>query len=122
MLSLKTWTATHGIKTIVVTAETVEVARAIVEREHGIELANVDLVPAVTRSRWSRVIETDKTAIVAELRRLEAIWRERLVEDANKGAIASQAFCSGIAGGLSLAMRIVEAGGALLPETQEEKD
>jgi hypothetical protein len=57
MLSLKTWTAHHGGKVIIVTAECVEVARQLVADRHGIDLANVDLVPVVTRSRWSRVIE-----------------------------------------------------------------
>jgi hypothetical protein len=116
MLSLKTWTATHGTKTIIATAESVEVARQLVADRHGIELANVDLVPAVTHSRWSRAIEPDKDAIVAELERLEAVWRERLVEDASKGQVACQAFSSGIASGLSLALKVVEAGGALPPE------
>jgi len=57
MISLKTWSARSGNKVIIVTAECVEVARQIVADRHGIELANVDLVPVVTRSRWSRVIE-----------------------------------------------------------------
>jgi len=120
MLSLKTWTARHGDKVIVVTAECVEVARQLVADRHGIELANVDMVPVITRSRWSRVIEVDNAAILAELRRLDACWRQRTVEDASSGAVVSQAFSSGIAGGLQLAMRIVEAGGVLPPETQEE--
>jgi hypothetical protein len=58
----------------------------------------------------------EKAAIVAELERLEAVWRERLMEDARKGQIACQAFSSGIASGLSLAMQVVHAGGALPPE------
>ena len=60
MLSLKTWTARHGDKVVVVTAETVEVARAIVERDHGVVLANTDLVPMVTHHRYARVIEVTK--------------------------------------------------------------
>jgi hypothetical protein len=57
MIGLKTWTARSGNKVIIVTAECAEVARQIVQDRHGIELANVDLVPVVTRSRGSRVIE-----------------------------------------------------------------
>jgi hypothetical protein len=64
--------------------------------------------------------DTDKAAIVAELERLESIWRERIEEDAKRGAIAAQAFSSGIASGLSLAKKVVQAGGALPPERNEE--
>jgi hypothetical protein len=122
MLSQKTWTARHGDKTIIVTAECVEVARQIVADRHGIELANVDLVPVVTRSRWSRVIEYDKAAIVAELERLEAEWSARVARDTEAGLYKAAAFCSGVSSGVSAAIKVVEAGGALPPETQEEKD
>ena len=64
--------------------------------------------------------DTDKTEIVAELQRLDAIWRERIQEDAKAGTIAAQAFSSGIASGLSLALKVIQAGGALLSETNEE--
>jgi hypothetical protein len=64
--------------------------------------------------------DAEKAAIVAELERLDAIWRDRIAEDARRGAIASQAFCSGISGGLSLAMQVVQAGGALPPESLSE--
>jgi hypothetical protein len=113
MLSLKTWTATHGNKTIIVTAECVEVARQLVADRHGIELANVDLVPVVTRSRWSRVIEADKAAIVAELERLYGEWQ--MLSVCRDGQI-SHAKALGTCDGLDLAIQVVEAGGALLPE------
>jgi hypothetical protein len=62
----------------------------------------------------------DKAAIVAELERLEAVWRVCIEEDAKAGTIAAQAFSSGIASGLSLALKVVQAGGALPPERNEE--
>ena len=117
MIGLKTWTARSGNKVIIVTAECAEVARQIVQDRHGIELANVDL----TRSRGSRVIESDNAAIVAELERLERYWRERTAEDAKRGLIASQAFCSGLAGGLEIAIEVVQAGGALPPESLSDE-
>jgi hypothetical protein len=117
MIGLKTWTARSGNKVIIVTAECVEVVRQLVADRHGIELANVDLLPVVTQLRWSRVIESDNAAIVAELDRLQAEWRIRRVVGTRKEQVACQAFSSGIAGGLSLAMRIVQAGGALPPES-----
>jgi hypothetical protein len=119
MLSLKTWTAHHGTKVIIVTAECVEVARQLVADRHGIELANVDLVPVITRSRWSRVIEADKAAIVAELERLYGEWQ--MLSVCRDGQI-SHAKALGMCDGLDLAIQVVEAGGALLPETNEEKD
>jgi hypothetical protein len=119
MLSLKTWTAHHGNKTIIVTAECVEVARQLVADRHGIELANVDLVPAVTRSRWSRVIESDKAAIVAELERQKSLV-EKLVDESRDPL--SRRLAAGMSLGLARAIDVVETGGALLPETQEEKD
>jgi hypothetical protein len=61
--------------------------------------------------------DPEKAAIVAELERLEAIWRERIEQDAKAGTIAAQAFSSGIASGLSLAIKVVQAGGALPPES-----
>jgi hypothetical protein len=64
--------------------------------------------------------DAEKAAIVAELERLDAIWRERIQEDARKGQVACQAFSSGIASGLSLAIQVVQAGGAL-PLDNEEK-
>jgi hypothetical protein len=121
MLSLKTWTARSGNRVIIVTAECVEVARQIVADRHGIELANVDLVPAVTRSRWSHVIEHDKAAIVAELRRLEAEWSARVAGDTEAGLHKAAAFCSGVSSGVSAAIKAVEAGGALLPEKNEKE-
>ena len=90
---------------------------ATIQSDDGV--ANAAIAEAADRLHE---MEAGKTAILAELQRLEAIWRVRLEEDASKGLIASQAFCSGIAGGLSLAIRVVEAGGALPLETQEEKD
>jgi hypothetical protein len=66
------------------------------------------------------VSDAEKAAIVAELERLEAVWRERIQEDARKGQVACQAFSSGIASGLSLALKVVQAGGALPPERNEE--
>jgi hypothetical protein len=65
--------------------------------------------------------DAEKAAIVAELERLEAVWRVRIEEDAKAGTIAAQAFSSGIISGLSLAMQVVQAGGALPPEANEEK-
>jgi hypothetical protein len=62
----------------------------------------------------------DKAAIVAELERLEAVWRVCIEEDAKAGTIAAQAFSSGIASGLSLALKVVQAGGALPPESLSE--
>jgi len=64
--------------------------------------------------------DVEKAAIVAELERLATIWRERIEEDAKAGTIAAQAFSSGICSGLSLALKVVHAGGALPPEGQEE--
>ena len=61
MIGLKTWTARSGNKVIIVTAECVEVVRQLVADRHGIELANVDLLPVVTQSLWSRVIEYNQT-------------------------------------------------------------
>jgi hypothetical protein len=122
MLSQKTWSARHGDKTIIVTAECVEVARQIVADRHGIELANVDLVPAVTRSRWSRVIEHDKATILAELRQLEAEWSARVAGDTEAGLYKAAAFCSGVSSGMAAATMVVEAGGALPPEVLSDKD
>jgi len=121
MLSLKTWTATHGTKIIIVTAECVEVARQLVAGRHGIELANVDLIPVVTRSRWSRVIEHDKAAIVAELRQLEAEWSARVAGDTEAGLHKAAAFCNGVSSGVSAAIEVVEAGGALPPEVLSDE-
>jgi len=121
MLSQKAWTAHHGTKTIIVTAECVEVARQIVAGRHGIELANVDLVPVVTRSRWSRVIEADKAAILAELQRLEAEWSARVAHDTKAGLHKAAAFCNGVSCGVSAAIEVVEAGGALPPEKKEKE-
>jgi hypothetical protein len=119
MLSQKTWTATHGNKTIIVTAECVEVARQLVADRHSIELANVDLVPVVTRSRWSRVIEMDNAAIVAELERQKSLV-EKLVDEIRDPL--SRRLAAGMSLGLARAIDAVETGVALLPETQEEKD
>jgi hypothetical protein len=122
MLSLKTWSARHGGKVIIVTAECVEVARQIVADRHGIELANVDLIPVVTRSRWSHVIEADKAAILAELQRLEAEWSARVAHDTEAGLYKAAAFCSGVSSGMAAAIKVVEAGGALLPEVLSDED
>jgi hypothetical protein len=121
MLSQKTWSARHGTKTIIVTAECVEVARQIVADRHGIELANVDLIPVVTRSRWSRVIEHDKVAILAELQRLEAEWAARVARDTEAGLYKAAAFCSGVSSGVAAAIEVVEAGGALPPEVLSDE-
>jgi hypothetical protein len=122
MLIQKAWTAHHGTKTIIVTAECVEVARQLVADRHGIEFANVDLIPVVTRSRWSRVIEHDKAAILAELRRLEAEWSARVARDTEAGLHKAAAFCSGVSSGMAAAIMVVEAGGALLPEVLSDED
>jgi hypothetical protein len=66
--------------------------------------------------------DAENAAIVAELERLEAVWRVRIEEDAKAGTIAAQAFSSGIASGLSLAIKAVQAGGALPPETEEKAE
>jgi hypothetical protein len=64
--------------------------------------------------------DAEKAAIVAELERLESIWQDRVKEDARMKATLAQVFCSGICSGLSLAIQVVQAGGALPPETNEE--
>jgi hypothetical protein len=67
------------------------------------------------------VTDIEKTAILAELRRLEAEWAARVADDTEAGLYKAAAFCSGVSSGVAAAMMVVEAGGALLPETQEEK-
>ena len=64
----------------------------------------------------------DKAAIVAELDRLEAVWRVRIEEDAKAGIFPVQVFSTGIASGLSLALKVVQAGGALPLESLSDKD
>jgi len=53
---LKTWTFDRGGYVGVVTADTVEIAKALV-RQGGIELDSQDLVPAVTTARWCRILK-----------------------------------------------------------------
>jgi hypothetical protein len=118
MLSLKTWTAKTENAVIVVTAETVEVARAIVERERGIVLTNADLVPLPTHHRHVRlIIPVDKAAIVAELERLYDEWQ--MLSVCRDGQI-SHAKALGTCDGLDLAIQVVQAGGALPPGRNEE--
>jgi hypothetical protein len=64
--------------------------------------------------------DAEKAAIVAELERLNADWRKRSQTGAGCQAVAPQAFSSGICSGLSLAIQVVLAGGALPLETSEE--
>jgi hypothetical protein len=65
--------------------------------------------------------DSEKTAILAELRRLLNQWEAAAKLDARNKVLFAAAFCSGITNGLATAIEVVEAGGALLPETQEEK-
>jgi len=53
---LMTWTFDRNGFVGVVTADTVEIAKALV-RQGGIELDNQDLVPAVTSARWCRILK-----------------------------------------------------------------
>jgi hypothetical protein len=62
----------------------------------------------------------DKAAIVAELERLASDWHQRNLQDAKSDLIAPHAFSSGIASGLSLALKVVQAGGALPLESEEK--
>jgi hypothetical protein len=61
-------------------------------------------------------MEADKTAILAELRRLLNQWEAAAKVDARNKVLFAAAFCSGITNGLATAIEVVEAGGALLPE------
>jgi hypothetical protein len=64
--------------------------------------------------------DAEKAAIVAELERLYDEWKTvRSIDTKNKATLAA-AFCSGICSGLSLAIQVVHAGGALPLETNEE--
>jgi hypothetical protein len=55
---MKTWTCLKDNRVVIVTADTVELARQIVERDHGIVIKNnTDLVPFPTHHRYARVIE-----------------------------------------------------------------
>jgi hypothetical protein len=114
MIGLKTWSARRGNKVIIVTAECVEVARQLVADRHGIELANVDLVPVVTQLQWSRVIESDNAAIVAELRRLSGALKHEAKQSQDP---LSKAMAVGLSLAMKDAARVVQAGGALPPES-----
>jgi hypothetical protein len=124
MSGLKTWTVRCTDCAIVVTADDVDLAISNIQRQFGITVQRSELIPLPTHDRYARKLtptgETVRTdgnaAIVAELDRLGTIWRERIEEDAKAGTIAAQAFCSGICSGLSVAIEVVQAGGALPPE------
>jgi hypothetical protein len=64
--------------------------------------------------------DMDKAAIVAELERLASDWHQRSLQDARSALIAPHAFSSGIFSGLSLSLKVVHAGGALPPESEEK--
>jgi hypothetical protein len=64
--------------------------------------------------------DAEKAAIVAELERIIEDWGKRCDDDRNSGKQAAQAFCSGICSGLAVAIQVVQAGGALPPERNEE--
>lgn len=65
--------------------------------------------------------DAEKAAIVAELERLASDWHQRSLQDAKSDLIAPHAFSSGICSGLSLAIQVVQAGGALPPEDLQKK-
>jgi hypothetical protein len=66
--------------------------------------------------------DAEKAAIVAELERLASDWHQRSLQDARSDMIAPHAFGSGICSGLSLAIQVVQAGGALPPEIEEKAE
>jgi hypothetical protein len=57
---LMTWSVSKDGVVILVTAETVEIARQIIALEHDILVSNAELVPVVTHSRWCRVVHFTK--------------------------------------------------------------
>ena len=61
--------------------------------------------------------DTEKAAIVAELERLYDQWHEKTL--CRDGMFALNR-ALGMCDGLDLAIQVVQAGGALPPETQEE--
>jgi len=66
------------------------------------------------------VRDEEKAAIIAALERLEAEWRKaRGIDTKNKATLAA-AFCSGICSGLSLAVQVVNAGGALPLDSESD--
>jgi hypothetical protein len=128
MSGLKTWTVLCANCAIVVTADDVDLAIASIQKQFGITVQCSELIPLPTHHRYARMLtptgETvrtdDRAAIVAELERLASDWRERVKEDARIKATLAQAFSSGICSGLSLAIQVVHAGGALPPESLSE--
>jgi hypothetical protein len=128
MNGLKTWTVRCADCAIVVTADDVDLAIASIQRRFGITVQRSELIPLPTHHRYARMltptgetVRTDgKAAIVAELERLESIWQDRVKEDARMKATLAQVFCSGICSGLSLALKVVQAGGALPPDGLSE--
>jgi hypothetical protein len=88
---------------------------ATVQCDDGI--ANAAIAEAADRLEE---LHAEKAAIVAELERLASDWHQRSLQDAKSDLIAPHAFSSGICSGLSLARKVVQAGGALPPERSEE--
>jgi hypothetical protein len=129
MSGLKTWTVRCANCAIVVTADDIDLAIASIQKRYGITVQRSELIPLPTHHRYARMLtpigETVRTdgnaAIVAELERLESIWQDRVKEDARIKATLAQAFCSGICSGLSLAIQVVHAGGALPPESLSDE-
>jgi hypothetical protein len=124
MSGLKTWTVRCTDCAIVVTADDVDLAISNIQRQFGITVRRSELIPLPTHHRYERMltpigetVRTDgNTAIVAELERLASDWHQRSLQDARSDLIAPHAFSSGIFSGLSLALKVVQAGGALPPE------
>jgi molybdopterin-guanine dinucleotide biosynthesis protein A len=125
MSGLKTWTVRCANCAIVVTANDVDLAISNIRKQFGITVQRSELIPLPTHHRYARMLtpigETVRTdgnaAIVAELERLNAVMVERSeLSDTELG----QMFASGVASGLFAAIQVVQAGGALPPEGQEE--
>jgi hypothetical protein len=89
---------------------------ATIQSDDGV--ANASIAEAADRLAE---LANQKAAIVAELRRLEAEWSARVAHDTEAGLYKAAAFCSGVSSGVAVAIRVVEAGGALPPEVLSDE-